>query len=323
MKKWFVLILLCFSVAAVAGNNMTGAVAPDFKRLDQNGNERVLSEFKDKWLTLYFYPRDDTPGCTVEANEFKDKYQKLVDMNAVVIGVSMDDAESHQEFIDKYQLPFDLLVDEDKVMSKAYGVAGGMGLISYAKRQTFIIDPQGVIVKHFEEVEPKTHADDVIVALSKAQALYAETQKLADKPAKKKKKAKEVVVTEMMGTHTVYGTTWPRIKQADYPLQAVMKSPEKHTAGKRVMTGRITKVCQKMGCWMILTDGDDFARVDFNDHAFLIPKDSSGEARVYGYLKAKELSDEQIAHYQSEGAGELPKKSYEIVADSVMILGAK
>lgn len=312
-------MILVFMTAVVSAANMTGALAPDFNRLDQNGVARELSEFKGKWLTLYFYPRDDTPGCTVEANEFKDKYQQLLDMDAVVVGVSMDDAESHQAFIDKYQLPFDLLVDEDKEMSKSYSVAGGVGLISYAQRQTFIIDPQGVIVKHFEEVEPKTHADDVIMALKESQKLYAETQKLTDKPAK----AKEVKVTEVMGNNKVYGTEWPRIKQADYTLQAVMKNPEESTEGKRIMTGRITKVCQKMGCWMILTDGDDFARVDFNDHAFLIPKDATGDARVYGHLKAKELTDEQIEHYQSEGAGELPKKSYEIIADSVMIMGAK
>lgn len=317
MKKSFVLFFLCLS-GSIWAANMTGALAPDFKRLDQNGQERTLEEFKGQWLTVYFYPKDDTPGCTVEANEFKNKYQQLLDLNAVVIGVSMDDAESHQEFIEKYHLPFDLLVDEDKTMSKAYGVAGGAGVFSYAKRQTFIIDPKGTVVKHFEEVTPKTHADDVIVALKEAQALYAETLEITDKP----KKAKAVEVTEVMGSHLVYGATWPRIKQADYPLAVALKNPENHTEGKRVMTGRITQVCQKMGCWMILTDGDVFARVDFNDHAFLIPKDSSGDARVYGHLVEKKLTDEEIAHYQSEGAGELPQSSYEVVAYSVMLMNA-
>ncbi len=297
--------------------DMTGALAPDFKRSDQSGKSHQLADYKGQWLVIYFYPKNDTPGCTVEANGFKEQIESFKRLGVNLLGVSMDDAESHRQFKEKYQLPFDLLVDEDRVMSEDYGVVGGVGLLSYAKRQTFIIDPDGSIVKHFEQVTPATHADDVLVAIKEAQELYHEIH--GGHTPETQTKSSEPIVTEVFGGGQVYGTTWPRVKQAYFSLAAVLQNPQRHLMGKRVITGRITRVCQKKGCWMILADGDVFARVDFNHHAFLIPKDSNGEAQVYGQLIEKTLTEEQIAHYESEGAENLKKTSYEIVADAVLI----
>lgn len=315
MKKIIVLILLGLSFTSWA--NMKGALAPDFKRLDQSGKTHQLSDYKGQWLVVYFYPKDDTPGCTIEANEFKDKFSKIKALQANLLGVSMDDGESHQAFKDKYKLPFDLLVDEDKVMSKAYGVVGGVGMLSYAKRQTFVIDPDGNVVKHFEEVTPKTHADDVIAALESAQKLYHEIH--GGHTPKEQAKSEGPVVTERFGNGLVYGVQWPRTKQAYFDLAGVLQNPDGHLEGKKVFTGQITQVCQKKGCWMVLTDGEVFARVDFNNHAFLIPKDARGKASVYGQLVKKTLTKEQIEHYQSEGATGLKSVSYELVADAVLI----
>lgn len=291
------------------GENMYSRVAPDFERLDQNGKTHRLQDYKDHWLVLYFYPRDNTPGCTKEAKGFSDKVDQIKQLEATILGVSMNDAESHKKFIADYDLPFDLLVDKDKSMSKAYGVDGGMGLLSYSKRQTFIIDPKGNVVKHFEKVDPATHADDVIAALEQAQKVYQQHTHKQSAPE----------VTEMLGGKAIYGKPWPRIKQAEYELKTLLEKPESFLNSQLVINGRVSSVCQKMGCWMILADGEDFARVDFDNHSFLIPKDSAGKAKVYGHLVKKVLTDEQIAHYESEGAKNLKKVSYELVADSVML----
>ena len=266
--------------------------APSFNRLDQAGQTHQLSDYHGQWLVVYFYPKDDTHGCTIEANGFKDKYQELRAMNTQVLGVSLDDAESHQAFIDKYDLPFNLLVDSDKQMSRDYGVDGGAAFFSYAKRQTFIINPAGTIVKHFEKVDPQTHVDAVLKALHASQPKHQTVD--------------TATITESFNGGAVYGATWPRTKMQELNIEMAMQKPQEFSDSLRIFAGDVTRVCQKKGCWMILAGEESFARVDFKGHTFLIPKNSQGQAKVYGRLTAVELSPEQIAHFEAEGRVNCP-----------------
>lgn len=147
----------------------TGDKAPDFKLADQQGNETKLSDFKGRKVVLYFYPKDDTPGCTKEACDFRDSMAQLKKLGAEVIGVSNDDEKSHQKFIEKFKLPFPLLCDVDKKVSSDYGVYGlksFMGKEYYGIiRSTFIIDGNGIIEKIFYKANPERHAEEVISAL--------------------------------------------------------------------------------------------------------------------------------------------------------------
>jgi peroxiredoxin Q/BCP len=303
-------MLLLLNFMAVA-DSMQGQPAPVFNLKDQNGQAHQLADYQGQWLVLYFYPKDGTSGCTVEANAFKDNYKKLKAMNTEVLGISLDDAESHQKFIAEHDLPFNLLVDSDKVMSRDYGVDGGAAFFSYAKRQTFIVDPEGMIVKHFEEVNPDTHVDNVLTALNQLQAKATESADASHEGVP--------VITEEINGSPVYGDSWPQDIDKDYQLTHVLATPEHYTEDNIVISGRITRVCQTMGCWMVLSDGDDFARVDFNSHSFFIPKDSQGQAQVYGHLKLIKDSQEKRAHLTAEGAGELAPERYELVAYSVKL----
>lgn len=139
-----------------------GTVAPDFTVKDTNGNTVTLSEFKGKTVVLYFYPKDDTPGCTKEAQSFRDAYDEYKGKDMVVLGVSMDDEASHKAFTEKYGLPFQLLADVDGNITKAYGVDGG----GYAKRVTYIIDSEGKISQVIEKVNTDTHAQDILAGIS-------------------------------------------------------------------------------------------------------------------------------------------------------------
>jgi len=139
-----------------------GHLAPDFDLFDQNNKRQQLKDYKGKWVVLYFYPKDDTPGCTTEACNFRDDYFRIRGLGAVVMGVSLDDVSSHQEFAKKYHLPFSLLSDSKKVVAEAYNVLRGFGPVSYTSRQTFIIDPEGKIAKHYETVRPSQHATEII-----------------------------------------------------------------------------------------------------------------------------------------------------------------
>jgi thioredoxin-dependent peroxiredoxin len=135
-----------------------GTVAPNFKTIDDEGNTVSLADFQGKVIVLYFYPKDDTPGCTKEAQSFRDNYTDYQDKDMVVLGVSMDDAASHQKFKEKYGLPFKLLVDTDGAITKAYDVDGG----GYSKRVTYIIDGTGSIVHVDDKVNSATHAQDIL-----------------------------------------------------------------------------------------------------------------------------------------------------------------
>ncbi|MGB3237807.1 MAG: peroxiredoxin [Geitlerinemataceae cyanobacterium] len=139
----------------------SGTVAPDFTVKDTNGNTVTLSEFKGKTVVLYFYPKDDTPGCTKEAQSFRDNYTEYQGKDMVVLGVSMDDEASHKAFTEKYGLPFQLLADIDGAITKAYDVDGG----GYSKRVTFVIDGEGKISKVFDSVNTATHAQDILATV--------------------------------------------------------------------------------------------------------------------------------------------------------------
>ena len=149
-----------------------GSVAPDFSLQDQNGKMHSLKDYKGKWLVMYFYPKDRTSGCTIEAGEFRDNQSKLAERNATVVGISLDDVASHLDFANTLKLNFDLLADDNKKTAKSYQVLTDLGLIAYTKRETFIIDPQGTIAHHFKDVDPKTHAKMVLSKLDNLIELY-------------------------------------------------------------------------------------------------------------------------------------------------------
>ncbi|MCF6301515.1 MAG: DUF4920 domain-containing protein [Proteobacteria bacterium] len=313
MKKITVLLLLLIFASVSKSANLTGAMAPDFKLYDQDNNSHQLSDYAGGWLVLYFYPKDDTRGCTIEAKEFKGKFKKFGTLDTTILGISMDDQQSHLEFIEKYQLPFNLLADIDKKMSVDYGVDGGFGMLAFSKRQTFIIDPNGTIVKHFENVDPKTHATRVIDVLITSQQVF---KTLANETVEK---SSSVVVTETIDGNKVYGEKWPKKNQSTIDIADLLVDTASNLDKNLFISGNITKVCQKAGCWMILANGEHFARIDFNDHAFFIPKDSKGSAVVYGKLHKTEMSEEQKDHLKADGIAEAADKPFEIIATSVML----
>ncbi|TLY44344.1 MAG: thioredoxin-dependent thiol peroxidase [Nitrospirae bacterium] len=147
-----------------------GNKAPDFTLPDQDGKTVSLKSLKGKQLVLYFYPKDDTPGCTKEACGFRDSLKAIEKINTVVLGVSMDNAASHQKFIKKYSLPFPLLCDEDGTVSKAYGVYKLKNMYGKTywgiERSTFIIDETGKLKAIFRKVKVDGHVDEVQAALN-------------------------------------------------------------------------------------------------------------------------------------------------------------
>jgi peroxiredoxin Q/BCP len=148
----------------------TGSEAPGFKLQDQNGDWHELKDYRGSWLAVYFYPKDDTPGCTREACNFRDNMYAFKAIGANVVGISVDDVESHKNFSDKYKLPFTLLADESGETAKAYGVLRDWKLVQIASRQSFLVDPQGLIAKHYEEVDPDTHTQQVLADLESLMA---------------------------------------------------------------------------------------------------------------------------------------------------------
>ena len=139
-----------------------GTAAPNFTAQTTSGKTVHLRDFQGKKLVLYFYPKDDTPGCTVEACGLRDEYQKIREQGAEVLGVSVDSTESHQKFTDKFHLPFPLLADTEKSVSKAYGVLNEKGT---SRRVTFLIDEHGKILKTFDPVKPAEHTQEILNAL--------------------------------------------------------------------------------------------------------------------------------------------------------------
>lgn len=143
-----------------------GQQAPDFAGKDQNGNQVKLSDYRGKKVILYFYPKDDTPGCTKEACNLRDNYQELKNQGFEILGVSVDDEASHQKFIDKYDLPFTLIADTDKEIVNQYGVWGEKNM--YGKkfmgtnRWTYIIDEEGKIEHIFKKVKSADHTAQIL-----------------------------------------------------------------------------------------------------------------------------------------------------------------
>ena len=143
-----------------------GDPAPAFEAPDQNGKIRSLHEFKGQRLVLYFYPKDDTPGCTAEACSLRDHYQSLLQAGYQILGISSDSPSSHQKFITKFQLPFDLISDQDKTVHEAFGtwIQKSMYGRSYmgTERVTFVIGPDGIIQEVIAKVDTKNHAAQIL-----------------------------------------------------------------------------------------------------------------------------------------------------------------
>jgi peroxiredoxin Q/BCP len=135
-----------------------GDPAPDFTLLDQDGKTHRLSQYRGRYVILYFYPKDQTPGCTREACSFRDHYTQFQKEKVVILGVSTDSVASHKKFSEAYQLPFPLLADTTKEVCRRYGTLSSLG---WANRHTFVIDPEGRIIKVYRKVNPETHAEEV------------------------------------------------------------------------------------------------------------------------------------------------------------------
>jgi len=145
----------------------TGAAAPNFSLQSQEEKPVTLSDYKGKWVVLYFYPKDMTSGCTIEAHNFQRDLPKYDALNAVILGVSLDTVESHKTFCTKDSLTFKLLADPDHKVIDAYGVhINGMGPIKFASRDTYLISPAGKVAKVWTSVNPSTHSADVLTALA-------------------------------------------------------------------------------------------------------------------------------------------------------------
>lgn len=146
-----------------------GEQAPDFNLPDAKGDLLSLSSLKGHWVVLYFYPKDDTPGCTKEACSFRDDLHKLENLGAKVVGVSVDDGNSHADFAKKYHLPFPLLSDKDGVVADKYGALSDLGVVKLAKRYTFLIDPTGRLQKYYLNVDTSRHSQEIIDDLNALQ----------------------------------------------------------------------------------------------------------------------------------------------------------
>ena len=161
------LVFLISKQSEAANTPKPGDTAPDFRLVDQNGTIRSLSDFSGQWVVLYFYPKDDTPGCTKEACSFRDDLTTLEKLGAKVVGVSVDDSDSHSKFASKYHLPFPLLADADGKVAESYGALTNLMLLKIAKRYTFLIDPKGKIAKVYLSVDTSRHSQEIVDDLKK------------------------------------------------------------------------------------------------------------------------------------------------------------
>lgn len=146
-----------------------GSNAPDFTLSSQDGSPVSLKDFRGKWVVLYFYPKDQTPGCSREAHNFQVDQPKYADRDAVVLGVSVDSVDSHKKFCTKEGLNFRLLADTDHRVSDSYGSLTNLGLVKFSARHTFLIDPNGKIAKAYTSVDPLKHSAEVLVELDTLQ----------------------------------------------------------------------------------------------------------------------------------------------------------
>ncbi|MDV4152591.1 thioredoxin-dependent thiol peroxidase [Clostridium sp. AL.422] len=146
-----------------------GNLAPDFTLMGSDGKEHKLSDYRGKKVVLYFYPKDNTPGCTTEACDFRDNIHQINNLNAVVLGISKDNINSHNKFIEKFNLPFVLLSDEDKIVCDLYDVIKEKNMygkkVLGIERSTFIIDEDGTLIAEFRKVKVKGHIEEVLNSL--------------------------------------------------------------------------------------------------------------------------------------------------------------
>jgi peroxiredoxin Q/BCP len=157
------LMVFAASVPAV------GSLAPEFTLTSQEGTPVTLEDYRGKWVVLYFYPKDFSSGCTIEAHNFQRDQPQYRQRNVVVLGVSVDSADSHKQFCTKEELNFKLLADPDHKVSSAYGSLTNLGLVKFASRHTFIINPEGKVARVFTEVNPNKHSEEVLAALAELQ----------------------------------------------------------------------------------------------------------------------------------------------------------
>ncbi|MFZ0296845.1 MAG: peroxiredoxin [Candidatus Sulfotelmatobacter sp.] len=146
-----------------------GSLAPDFTLPSQDSSSVSLKDYRGSWVVLYFYPKDQTPGCTREAHNFQADEAKYAARQAVVLGVSVDSVDSHKKFCAKEGLNFKLLADRDGKVSSAYGSLTNLGVVKFAARHTFLIDPSGKVARAYTSVDPARHSGDVLVALDQLQ----------------------------------------------------------------------------------------------------------------------------------------------------------
>ena len=167
IRKLAAALLTLFALAAAARAEVPaiGASAPGFSLPDQNGAPRRLAEWRGRWVVLYFYPKDDTPGCTTEACSFRDDISLLTALGAQVVGISVDDTLSHKAFAEKYQLPFPLLSDTTAEVARQYGALSDWVVVKMAKRYTFLVDPAGRIAKVYLSVDTSRHSTEIVADL--------------------------------------------------------------------------------------------------------------------------------------------------------------
>ena len=176
MTRW-ILAAVAIAVVALAVPKFlaagpipaAGSAAPDFELKSQEGTPVKLSDFRGKWVVLYFYPKDETPGCTREAHNFQRDQAQYDQHKAVILGISVDNVDSHKKFCTKESLTFKLLADTDKAVTDSYGSLMNMGIMKMAKRHTFVIDPDGKIRKVYTDVDPAKHSEEVLAALAELQ----------------------------------------------------------------------------------------------------------------------------------------------------------
>ena len=221
-----------------------GAPAPDFTLPDQDGNAVHLAELRGRKVALYFYPKDDTPGCTIEACGFRDSHPSIRATGALVFGVSPDDAQSHQKFIGKFGLPFPLLSDVEHKVAEAYGAWGEKN--NYGKkymgilRSTFLIDEQGNLQKVWPKVSPQGHDQEVLAAIRGEPAPVKAAPAAAEKPAKRavkkpaaKKSARKAAAPKRAAKPAKKAAKKPAAKKSARAGAAKKKTAAKKTPARR------------------------------------------------------------------------------------------
>ena len=168
-----VLIVLVPRLLSRSAPPSEGSAAPDFTLPSQEGSSVSLKDYRGNWVVLYFYPKDQTPGCSREARNFQVDQAKYAERNAVVLGVSLDSVDSHKKFCAKEGLNFKLLADTDHRVTDSYGSLTNLGLVKFAARHTFLIDPAGKVAKAYTSVDPVKHSGEVLAELDLLQRAEA------------------------------------------------------------------------------------------------------------------------------------------------------